>query len=313
MRFLYINKHDPLTSILKIVAFVIVLFVAFGLVKGIHRYHAGYVAQQEKQLPFGVSSAIYSSQALDVSGWGLPQVRIQITDKDKVEAEAQVDSKNKWHASLPLKKRTKNIQTFDLQLPEQDKSYDLGMLTLFLPERSPDEAYVWWKNASTLALLTTPEAGSEIELSLVLIWADEGKFIFSGTGTPESLIQMYANNEYVGAAHVDAFGYWSLQPGHFKADADAHLRFDELHGAEVIGRRLYRPDLPLASNIPSGDLDLVRGGKDMWLLGGKTSDKEKAHIMIMKPDVGEVGSVDELIAGQIIPIVPAQSGKMLVP
>lgn len=285
-------RRTPRTTFIVAAVILAVLAGGFQGLRYLYRHHSVYPsAQDNARAPMGISRINPGlKDRVDFYGWGPAQASVQILDKKEILAEAVADKKGQWTASFPAGKRGQ-IQILSLQYQEKDRQIsDIGNVVLFIPGRVTDGLYMWDKTSLRLLEAPLPEEG---DLSLILAsQRDEQSPVFSGRGTPDAPVQLYADNQLIGSARTDAKGFWTLVSVLDRSRKPVDLRLDGIQDSKVTERYAYR-------------LEWAEG-KSAWLPEFGESDKEP--ILIFKPGSGKAMDAEDNIPGQIIPANPPKKG-----
>jgi hypothetical protein len=309
MQFFRIRTNDPIGRILVAIAVLITLFVGFELFRGVHRYHAPpAVPVAERQDVAGFLNASVDEDQLGLTGWAPPQSYIQIFDHDTLLASAVVDPHGKWSLAFTYEKHGHLLATLNATYQEKDKAAaTLGSFTVFMPSDALEDATIWSQNNQATHLLFAP-SNDESNLFLAYARRDDQGLIFSGRSDADTMVQLYADDELVGAGTATNGGYWTiasmLKPDH-KAST---LRFDEIDSKDgVLERRVYHIEWP--DKEASGETPILRSDKEGWMLAVPAGD-HKDIVAILKPGAGESALPETPIAGQVLPLsVPGQAKK----
>jgi len=305
-RFLSVTRRDPVAMTLAAAAAILGVFVAFEIARDIAHSHLFHrlLARQETSAPApaGISSADFSADAVELSGWAPANVIVRITEQGKEIAEEPADDSGKWTMAFADDDR-RTLRTFLLSWqPKEHASTIAGQLALFVPDPSADEAWLWWRAdlADAPHLLESP-APEEGDLALTLIQEREGQGpLAAGHAAPDSIVQLYNNNELIGTGVTDRQGRWIFPVMLESGKKSFNLRLDEITGATVQDRRNYK--LPWPETKDNGDQPaLLQTGNDSWMVG-EPLGVDHAVMAILKPDAGTAMPPDKLIPGQIIPV-----------
>ncbi|HEU0117615.1 MAG TPA: hypothetical protein VFR09_03180, partial [Alphaproteobacteria bacterium] len=201
MRFFREHARDPISASLVAAGIFVLLFIGFELARGLHRYHSAYMETSlEKQAPAGLLKATLSLGQMELAGWAPQQTSVQIFDHDKLLVTAPVSIEGKWTASFAFD-RHKGVQILNAVDTDKDKTSDMGKIGIFMPEKSGDNAFVWWDGPVIDRLLASPAQGEEGDIALALAWTHGDRGIaLAGRAAAGSLVQVYADDEYVGSA-----------------------------------------------------------------------------------------------------------------
>ena len=290
------------------------LAVAYGFGKGV--LSADMLAQSWRRLmsfhhalpaaartaPAGLASAEAGDDELDLSGWAPPGAAVQILDHGKPVALASADRDGSWGVSYAVTPGHDAIDIVTILYQENGAaSASMGRLSLWMPDSTAADSYIWWQDgkADALLIMQAPApASNDLALTLALMAKGQAP-LFAGSATAGRIVQVYADGQLAGTATAGRDGTWAIHALPVAGKANARLRFDDIRArGDIAERRAYRLDWGNAG----GEAGLTRV-EDGWIAAGKGE-----MIYILKPSAGTAQAARGLLPGEIMPLpLPAKS------
>ena len=180
-------------------------------------------------------------------------------------------------------------------------------------DRSEQAVAVLTQRAGGTRLLEPTVTGSNGGLvkGLVLDTADydeAGQLALSGRAKPSRVVQVYINNQPIGAATADKHGRWSLSP---KSKIDPGIYTIRVDQVQDTGRIAARVELPINRGRREERIT-VRPGDNLWELSRRAyGDGMKAEA-IYQANKSRIKDPNTLYPGQVL-VLPPSDGKSAKP
>jgi len=130
---------------------------------------------------------------------------------------------------------------------------------------------------------------------------DAGNLTISGKAPPESSIQLYLGNAFLGRAETDSGGKWSLSPDTQAKPGLYTLRADQV---DEQGKVLARVEFPFSRAQPIADLKpgtfvVVQPGNSLWRLARRTYGAGLRYSVIYDANKKQIMDPNLIYPGQV--------------
>ena len=182
----------------------------------------------------------------------------------------------------------------DCSLPDEDRGPAIAILT---PNAGPSEQ----QRGSTL--LQGPAGGAEADGLQVgaIDYDDGGNVALSGRAAPNTRVQAYVNNRFVGVGQADAEGNWQVVPEEPVAPGVHSLRIDQVDDEGKVQSRVQLP----FSRAEAQDLALTEGrvvvqpGNSLWRIARRTYGEGLRYAVIYEANRDRIADPDLIYPGQV--------------
>ena len=258
-----------------------------------------------------------------IAGRARPDAEVVVTDGDKELGRTQADARGAWVLlpNAPLSGGTHELslaaesrdggtaplqspRTVIVMVPETEKdAADGGALAVAVPR----------DGGAGVRVLQKPPArggGAAGPLSLDTIDYDrEGQVEVTGRADKGARVQLYIDNEPVGAVRVDERGEWRVAPDRKVAPGEHRVRVDQIDPAGAVAARIelnFSRARPL-EDLPAGTVVFVRPGNSLWRIARRSYGRGVRFTEIYEANRSQIRDPDLIYPGQIF-FIPA-SGR----
>lgn len=130
---------------------------------------------------------------------------------------------------------------------------------------------------------------------------DTGRVILSGRAEPGARLQVYRDNELIGAAEADQQGRWSLRPSHNFGPGDHTLRIDQVGPDGKVVARIEQPFTrgTALADLPPGRIHIVQPGNNLWRLARSAYGDGVQYTLIYEANKDRIRDPDLIYPGQV--------------
>ncbi|MCF8467973.1 MAG: LysM peptidoglycan-binding domain-containing protein [Sneathiella sp.] len=262
---------------------------------------------------------------LVAAGRAMPASVVTVFVGDQIAGEVTASAIGEWvfTSTNPL---PAGSQTVNLKAKNPDgQELESGKLVIMnvpdcakpLAERAPAIAMLVPKETEgtsatpgSVKLLQIPESKGDVsaakDLTLGAVnYDDKGTLELSGRGQPGKSVQIYVDNQPVGAAVIDSDGNWMVVPDHSIPAGNHKLRIDQLDEA---GKVISRVELPF-QKAPASDVILAQGsggtravvqpGNSLWRIARRVYGEGMEYTVIYQANQDQIRDPDLIFPGQI--------------
>jgi nucleoid-associated protein YgaU len=185
-----------------------------------------------------------------------------------------------------------------------------GSLAVLVPKDNGGGAVVLQQpQAPAPAQTAAAEPGPGIASgSLVLDtvdYDDKGQVIIGGRGTVGATVQVYLDNELIGAAPVDGAGRWQVSPDTSVAPRLHTLRVDQVGADGKVVARVESPFLRASLvELPADQAFIVQPGNSLWRIARRSYGAGLRFTVIYEANRGQIRDPDLIYPGQVFAIPP---------
>lgn len=238
-----------------------------------------------------------------LAGRAVPKAEVVILDGTKEIGRTIADNRGEWvfvpNTPMPAGARQLRLRATN---PDGTVVESGAPVVLVVPDRPSDQVLAFKALPGGGAkLLIGPPLGQG-GISIDIIDADDkGKLSIGGRGPTGGKVHAYIDNDFAGAATIDADGAWRVQakaPAAAKATIRADLVDDK-------GKVLARVELPYANAgdlHATGDAIVVTQGSSLWRIARKLYGSGEAYTVIYKANQEHIRNPDLIYPGQVFQI-----------
>ena len=185
-----------------------------------------------------------------------------------------------------------------------------GSLAVLVPKDNSGGAVVLQQPPAAAPPTATAEAEPNGIASGTLVldtvdYDNKGQVIIGGRGTLGATIQVYLDNDLIGAANVDAAGRWQVTPTTSVAPRLHTLRVDQV-GAD--GKVVARVELPFLraelAELPADQAFIVQPGNSLWRIARRSYGAGLRYTVIYQANRTQIRDPDLIYPGQVFAIPP---------
>ena len=135
----------------------------------------------------------------------------------------------------------------------------------------------------------------------VIDYDDKGSVVFSGRTEPGAEVEVFIDNEKMGAATADTEGRWRFQPATPVEPGNYKLRVDRVDSAGVVRAQVALPFVranPLAS-LPAGRLVVIQPGNNLWRISAQVYGSGFRYVQIYDANQDQIRDPDLIYPGQV--------------
>jgi len=188
-----------------------------------------------------------------------------------------------------------------------------GSLAVLVPKDNSGGAVVL-QQPQAAAPAATPSAAAEAEPqgiasgALVLDtvdYDDKGQVIIGGRGTLGATIQVYLDNDLIGATTVDGTGRWRVMPTESVAPRLHTLRVDQIGADAKVVARVESPFLRAELvELPADQAFIVQPGNSLWRIARRSYGAGLRYTVIYQANRAQIRNPDLIYPGQVFAIPP---------
>lgn len=257
-----------------------------------------------------------------IAGRARPDAEVVVTDGDKELGRARADARGAWvllpdaplsggthELSLAAESReggtapVQSPRTVIVVVPETEKDAADGALAVAVPRDG---------GAGVRVLQKPPARGGGAEGPLTLDTIDydrEGQVEVTGRADKGARVQLYIDNEPVGAVRADERGEWRVTPDRRVAPGEHRVRVDQIDPAGAVAARIelnFSRARPI-EDLPAGTVVFVRPGNSLWRIARRSYGRGVRFTEIYEANRSQIRDPDLIYPGQIF-FIPA-SGR----
>lgn len=243
-----------------------------------------------------------------IAGRAAPGQTVEILDGDRIIGSVKADDRGEWvfvptDALLPGNRQL-SLRTTD---PEAGVIESDQIVMVVVPEREAEKtdaiAVAASKQGDTPSqVLQIPGSSSPAILAIDAVDYDHtGEFSLSGRASPDSLVNIYLDNTYIGTAHANAKGRWSLIPETRVKPGQYELRADQVDAKGTVQERISMPFVrdEVTPELEPGSFYVVQPGNSLWRIARRTYGEGLSFTVIYKANKDQIGDPDLIYPGQI--------------
>ena len=137
---------------------------------------------------------------------------------------------------------------------------------------------------------------------------DRGDVTIGGRGSIGATVQVYLDNQLIGAAMVDAAGRWQVAPTGDVAPRLHTLRVDQIARDGKVVARVESPFLRAGSvTLPADQAFVVQPGNSLWRIARRTYGNGLRYSVIYAANKTQIRNPDLIYPGQVFAIPPTQT------
>ena len=257
-----------------------------------------------------------------IAGRARPDAEVVVTDGDRELGRARADARGAWvllpdaplsggthELSLAAESReggtapVQSPRTVIVVVPETEKDAADGALAVAVPRDG---------GAGVRVLQKPPARGGGAEGPLTLDTIDydrEGQVEVTGRADKGARVQLYIDNEPVGAVRADERGEWRVTPDRRVAPGEHRVRVDQIDPAGAVAARIelnFSRARPI-EDLPAGTVVFVRPGNSLWRIARRSYGRGVRFTEIYEANRSQIRDPDLIYPGQIF-FIPA-SGR----
>jgi len=188
-----------------------------------------------------------------------------------------------------------------------------GSLAVLVPKDNSGGAVVLQQpQAEAPAAAPSPAAEAEpkgiASGALVLDTVDydnKGQVIIGGRGAVGATIQVYLDNDMIGATTVDKAGRWQVTPTASVAPRLHTLRVDQVGADAKVAARIESPFLRAALvELPADQAFIVQPGNNLWRIARRSYGEGLRYTVIYQANRSQIRNPDLIYPGQVFTIPP---------
>lgn len=189
-----------------------------------------------------------------------------------------------------------------------------GSLAVLVPKDNSGGAVVLQQPAAAAPAAATPSAAAEAEPNGIASGAlvldtvdydDKGQVIIGGRGTLGATVQVYLDNDLVGAATVDRAGRWQVTPATSVAPRLHTLRVDQIGSDGRVVARVESPFLRAELvELPADQAFIVQPGNSLWRIARRSYGQGPRYTVIYEANREQIRNPDLIYPGQVFTIPP---------
>ena len=157
-------------------------------------------------------------------------------------------------------------------------------------------------------ILQNPSGPPSSELSVSMLDYDkEGRLSVSGYAPPDTEINLYLDNKFIGQTKTDSNSTWNLLPEKTIDPGIYKLRADQIDSQ---GKVEARVSLPFSQADPTEDLPdepfiIVQPGNSLWRIARRSYGSGFSYTVIFDANKEQIADPDMIFPGQIFAMPPS--------
>jgi len=189
-----------------------------------------------------------------------------------------------------------------------------GSLAVLVPKDNSGGAVVLQQPPAAAPAAAAPSAAGGTEPSGIASGAlvldtvdydDKGQVIIGGRGTHGATVQVYLDNDLIGAATVDGAGRWQVTPTAAVAPRLHTLRVDQIGADGRVAARVESPFLRAALvELPADQAFIVQPGNSLWRIARRSYGQGPRYTVIYEANREQIRNPDLIYPGQVFTIPP---------
>ncbi len=262
-----------------------------------------------------------------IAGRAAPGAEVTIYNRGEEIGRVTADARGEWvwMPEEPFSPGSVEL-SLTVQLPGGGALESESTVVLLLPEVGKDIAGREVTGPSDILALKIPKDRSQptvvlqaptasgepapagaAALSLdVVDYDDAGRLVLGGRTVPGARLQVYLDNELLGAAVGDEAGRWRLMPDRTVTPGLYTLRVDRV---EADGTVVARIELPFSRAeallaFPGGTHVVVQPGNSLWRLARRSYGRGTQYTVIYQANREQIRDPDLIYPGQIFTLPP---------
>lgn len=257
-----------------------------------------------------------------IAGRAVPGSSIEILENGEIIGTAQTDENGEWVfiPAEPLKSGArslsivstlkngnvvKSVEEVVIVVPEGNQS-DVAE-NLIKPAEEQKALVLKFSNnaANPTQVLQKPGEKADFKLSVdTLDYNAEGRTVIGGKAPVDATIQVYLDNNLIGAVKADKNGAWSLIPENLIPPGLYQMRADQVSGA---GKVLARVEYPFArsediTQMAEGTYVLVQPGNSLWRIARRVYGDGFSYTQIFQANESQIVDPDLIYPGQVFEV-----------
>ena len=242
-----------------------------------------------------------------IAGRAAPGAKVAVLDGDKKLGEVTADDRGEWVLvpTTPMTpgERQLTLEATDPKSGAKAKSTDAVALAVAAPNGSGGAgsgtvAVLLPGNANQPAqALQTPNAHGSLSLDTAE-YNDKGELMMSGHAPAGVTLRLYADNQPLGSATVDAQGRWSTVAPRPAGGGKAEIRVDQLAADGSVAQRIAEPFEPPAPGAKTGQYT-VQAGNSLWVIARKAYGNGQNYTVIFDANK-QIRDPNLIYPGQVI-------------
>ena len=251
---------------------------------------------------------IASNGSTVIAGKAEPGQTIEILDDEKIIGTVKADDRGEWVfvTTTPLLPGDHQLSLRSLSQTSTIIESD-EVVVLVIPEPKDEKTNTFAvatskQENSPSKLLQAPNNDIAVSLSIDVIDYDHtGEFSLSGRAAPETLINIYLDNTYIGTAQANMEGRWSLIPDTLAKEGQYTLRADQVNSKGEVQEPINMPFMrdQIDPGLKAGDFYVVQPGNSLWRIARRTYGAGLAYTLIYTANKEQIGNPDLIFPGQI--------------
>ncbi len=249
-----------------------------------------------------------------IAGRAAPGALVTVKADEGELGRVTADGAGTWALvpDLPLQKGSRELSLAS-QLQDRAPIESKSGVVVMVPdcangERSGDQAIaVLTPQKGASRLLQGPADGDAAALSAkglaldTIDYDEKGNLILSGRARPGSTVQVYINNQPVGAPTADAKGNWQLQVDHSVPPGVYTLRIDQVEDTGKVVSRLETPfQRATAADLAAREGNIVvQPGNSLWRIARQHYGDGVQYTVIFQANKDRIRDPDMIYPGQV--------------
>ena len=213
------------------------------------------------------------------------------------------------------------LLTLEMRLGKEKSLFAEYEVEMVIPETNKDIAGRETSNQTSGALvmkvpatgngkkiiLQNPSGPPSSELSVAMLDYDkQGRLSVSGYAPPDTEINLYLDNKFIGQTKTDSNSTWNLLPEKTIKPGIYKLRADQIDAKGKVEARVSLPfsQADPAEKLPDEPFFIVQPGNSLWRIARRSYGSGYSYTVIFDANKEQIADPDMIFPGQIFAMPP---------
>tara|TARA_Y100001934_G_C12386791_1_gene796717 strand:- start:19541 stop:20581 length:1041 start_codon:yes stop_codon:yes gene_type:complete len=253
-----------------------------------------------------------------IAGRANPGSKVIIMDGDNIVGSVFADRRGEWVLlpEKPLKSGDRQLRLIEervngevlesedtvvISIPDKTMGEEGNPLVVLSNREGKNPSRVLQNSTSSNIHLDDNDGGQELLELNIIDYDDSGEMIISGKASPNSILNVYVDDKFIGKVKTNEKGIWELRPGDLLMPGDHNIRIDRVDG---VGDVLARIETPLTrvsvDEILLGNAQVVvQPGNSLWRIARRAYGGGIKYTVIFEANRNRIQDPNLIYPGQI--------------
>ena len=238
-----------------------------------------------------------------MAGRAAPGATVIIKDGDTELGRVVADARGEW-VFIPTEPLPAGSRELSLETP-QDGAAPLqspNVVVMSVPERDGEILIVQTAREGGVSRVLQGPGANSTGLSIETVdYNQNGTVFLSGRAEPDSIVQLYLDNEFLGRATAGTDGYWSISPNTVAQAGEHVIRADQLDANNNVMARIELPFSMAPEQLPDvvGGSVTVATGNSLWRIARQRYGQGTLYTVIYEANRDQIRDPDLIYPGQV--------------